>query len=442
LDRSASDRDDGANERDLTEHTARLVWIPVPDQGLYLQYGETKLSRTTIGGRGNTIREDERKTLSFGYEGLIGGWDTTILLAREDAKRETPTSTLGRAPELATTTLDAKASRSFDWYGVHRFTVGGQYLKADLIDLNVGLGDGLTYAFSNRQMAVFAEDLWEITDRFELTLGLRYTDDERFGGKFTPRVYALYELSPGFYLSGGIATGYKTPEIRDANDTYFLPTGGRGSNDLIQGNPDLQPEESTSYELGLRFENDRFSAAATLYQTDFTNKIETFDTGTQIVLGGVTYDLFTYGNVERVRNQGLELNASYDITDDLALSGSFTFTDSEQLSGDLAGQPLTRTPKHQASLRLDWQTPQDGLKVWAEARYMGEAINATSSSGGVDVTELDSYATLDIGVNYALNDNVTLRGAIYNVADAQINSDEHGTTRNGRTLWVSVTTEF
>lgn len=445
LERDQADGTDSAN-RELTDINGKLSYLISPDHEVFLRYGRTSTSNQEDGVMGSrsisTRREDNRETLSFGYEGFVSGWDVTSLLAREDAKRETPTSAVGRVIEFGTTTLDIKASRDLEWNGLHQITVGGQYMQSDLTDLNLGSANTTDrFEFSNTQASLFVEDLWDVSDRFTLTLGARYTDDERFGGKLTPRVYAVYELSDGLFLNSGISTGYKTPELRDANENYFLPTGGRGSGDAIQGNPDLQPEESVNYELGLRFDDGTTRMTATLFRTDFTNKIDD-----ELVAAGAAPqggDLFRYVNVDEVRNRGLELTAGHFITDMVEISGSYTFIDSEQLSGVFAGQPLNRTPRQQASLRLDWHTGLDGLSTWGEAIYTGTASFASQDRRGTVVTtDFDSYTTLDIGANYAFNENVTVRGGIFNVTDTEINSTDHGTTSNGRTFWLGLTTEF
>lgn len=182
-------------------------------------------------------------------------------------------------------------------------------------------------------------------------------------------------------------------------------------------------------------------ARTEFFRTDFTNKI-----GDELVAAGAAPqggDLFRYVNVDEVRNRGLELTAGHIITDRVEISGSYTFIDSEQLSGVFAGQPLNRTPKQQASLRLDWQTGLDGLSTWGEAIYTGTASFASQDRRGTVVTtDFDSYTTLDIGANYAFNENVTVRGGIFNVTDTEINSTDHGTTSNGRTFWLGLTTEF
>ena len=72
----------------------------------------------------------------------------------------------------------------------------------------------------------------------------------------------------------------------------------------------------------------------------------------------------------------MELTATWYATPDLTLRGNYTYTHSEQKTGDYEGFPLARTPEHMANLRGDWVTPIDGLEAWASLNYHGSEINA------------------------------------------------------------------
>ena len=67
-----------------------------------------------------------------------------------------------------------------------------------------------------KEHAAFLEDEWEILDdALYLTLGGRWTHNEFFGNHFSPRAYLVYNLSDSWTLKGGVATGYKTPNVNE-----------------------------------------------------------------------------------------------------------------------------------------------------------------------------------------------------------------------------------
>jgi outer membrane receptor for ferrienterochelin and colicins len=435
LDREQSDREEsgrsvGPSARTLSDVHARLIFAPSIEDEYSLELGRTEMY--------SDPRLNSRTSAALGYEGVRGLWDLTATLSWEHAARVTDGS--DRRPEVENTIFDVKGSRFVDWNGVHEVTIGAQIVHNALTDENPGLDDGEHYSFDNTQTAIFAEDIWDIRDDVTLTYGARYTVDERFGGKITPRAHGLWEVSDNTFLTAAVATGYRTPDLRESVEDYYLTTN-RGAA-VIAGNPDLEPEESTSYELGLRRETETASFAATLYHSDLINRIETRDTGTTTTVGTNTYDLYEYYNVGRAKLQGFELSGSYDVSDTLRLSGSYSYTHSERLTGDLAGYALARTPDHQIGFKLDWVTPVEGLEVWGSVDYFGESVAVSSTSRGNTITEYDGYTTVDIGANYALTDTVSVSAALYNLADAEITNADHGSAKAGRSLWVAITAEF
>src|SRR5690606_26880039 len=172
----------------------------------------------------------------------------------------------------------------------HIYTVGGRYKIEDLVDETNGLldanVDGATATVDRWISALFAEAEWNFIENLAITTGLRYDDDELFGGHISPRIYANYHLTDTFTIKGGISTGYTQPSLPNATAGFGRGTGGRGSANkspsgepisraLIIGNPDLEPETSVNHELGFIYHNEDRGLNISLmaFQTDFKDKI-------------------------------------------------------------------------------------------------------------------------------------------------------------------------
>ncbi|MFD2813340.1 TonB-dependent receptor domain-containing protein [Paracoccus aerius] len=152
--------------------------------------------------------------------------------------------------------------------------------------------------------------------------------------------------------------------------------------------------------------------------------------------------------------QGVELTGEWDPISSLTLRASYSFIDSEQQTGDFAGLPLTRTPRHQASLTADWATPVEGLGAWGTVSYHGKEIAAGArigtngrpiafdDAGTAIAYEYGSHLTVDLGMDYQVNDRVTLNGAIYNILDRDITMAANNTEGEGRRLWLGLTSAF
>ena len=119
-------------------------------------------------------------------------------------------------------------------------------------------------------MVAFAEDEWSASKQFKLTTGLRYDHDGNFAGHFSPRLYGVYNATKSLTVKGGISTGFRAPNIRQS--TLAWGQVSRGGN--IYGNPDLIPEKSVNYEMGIYYDISRdLSLSSTVFYNEFKDKI-------------------------------------------------------------------------------------------------------------------------------------------------------------------------
>lgn len=142
-------------------------------------------------------------------------------------------------------------------------------------------------------------------------------------------------------------------------------------------------------------------------------------------------------DVERRR---FNLCIAAPLNDALALTASYTFTDSEQKSGEYAGEPLTQLPRHQVSATLDWQASAK-LSQWTKVTYRGEESQPTTGPSSSS-TVAPSYTFVDAGVGYQLNETTQLNAGIYNLFDEAIDYDEYGYVEDGRRVWLGLNVAF
>lgn len=340
-------------------------------------------------------------------------------------------------------------------------TFGGQYKYEDLVDETNGLIGTLDSASASVDRwiaAVYTEVEWAVTNDLNVTTGVRYNDDELFGAHLTPRVYANYQLTPAWTIKGGVSTGYKQPSLPEATEGFGRGTGGGGSpapypRALIIGNEDLDPETSTSYEVGFVF-NDRaadLNASVMLFHTEFDDKIaedrlcdlggdRNDPTTWQCSYQGRDYVfLSTRKNIADAMMRGVELTLDYGITQTVTFSSSYTFTDSEQQSGEFKGEPLNQIPRHMLNAGLDWQS-SNLLNLWLDANVRGETsdyLGRNSMSKGTP-----GYGFVDAGLVYQLNNSARVKAGVYNLGDKQVTTESYGVVLDGRRLNLGLTVDF
>lgn len=470
----------GTNASDDYNLTGRLAWTPAEGQEVLLQADTTRVRRSSSTNRNlaangrDTYNTNDRDAYSLSWNGRWG-WGTSALSAmREETRRKTYLRSApgggfardARAPEITNTVLDALFNVPLEGslLGDHNLVLGGQYIENQLVDINPGRRNTLEGTFEVWQRALFLEDEWRLTPTLALTGGLRVDDHERYGDHWSPRLYAVWNPTGALTIKGGVSTGFRAPELRQVAPGYAYTTGGGGCTygptgtcGVIIGDPDIRPETSTNYEISALYQPtpDLF-LSATVFRTDFKDKI---DSARVLLPNGQVarwsedpnYQLYYWYNLSDAELQGVELGARVRLTPQLSVKGGYTYTDSEQKSGDYKGWALSRTPKHMANLRADFDAT-DALSLWAAANYHGEEINAGLRVGvnGQPILEgtrqvgrrYPSYTTVDLGGVYKVRDTLSLKFGVYNVGDEVLEVADYDFQGDGRRFWLGVNVEF
>ena len=387
---------------------------------------ESSLMRNTTQTKGRTIPGDEGVAYD-GFPGLVGG--------------------NARELETTNTVLDSKYIMPL---GNHMATVGLQWWDAELDD---GLA-GTT--FEQTTWSLFAEDEWLLRDDLALTLGGRYDHHDAFGSQFSPRGYMVWNTTPHWTLKGGVSRGYKTPTL---NALHAGINGVTGQGTILTiGNPDLEPETSTSSEISAHYDSQAgFTASATLFYNEFDDKIAS---GSDILVeNDPLIPDGTYSqqvNVDEAMTQGVELSTRYQFSPAWRISGNYTYTDSEQQSGNNRGEPLTDTPEHALNATLRWQTTPK-LDTWLSAEYRSERYRNRESVRGApsfdDLGDFKAYSLFHLGGSYAFTEQLKVSATLYNLFDKDFVDyraygdgtrfgNVYANSEEGRRLWLSARYAF
>jgi outer membrane receptor for ferrienterochelin and colicins len=277
-------------------------------------------------------------------------------------------------------------------------------------------------------VSLYAQDEWKLTDFLSTVLGIRMDDHPSVGTVVTPKAALLYELSDATKLRATIARGFRAPTLQDRyeyhffHDTYFR-----------DGNPDLDPEYSTSYNLGVEhLFNQSLLGRVSLFRNDFKNMITEVDTGVDD--GG--FDVFERQNIKKARTQGVESELRYSIKD-LDIIFGYTFLDTE----DDEGKVLSYNPKHLFSGRLYYDMKEAGLG------FMLSFENALSRSfqnkSGL-TQKLSDYILMNFNVTKEISKNVSIFFTIGNILDKRFFVYEEGSAEAafGRTFNVGINALF
>jgi vitamin B12 transporter len=243
-----------------------------------------------------------------------------------------------------------------------------------------------------RNTGVYVQDRIELHKSFFATVGLRRDDHENFGSHTTWRVAPMYVVpSTQTRVRATYGTGFKSPSL------FQLYSDS--------GNPDLNPEESKSWDAGVEqpFWDGKAVVGATWFKSRFTNLIDWVMTNPDFFTG-------EYYNVARARSHGVELTASVRPIEKLNLNGSYTRTHTEDAA---TGEPLPQRPRNKASFGVDYRFLEKKVNVGARAHYVGHREDVRYPAQ-VDVP---SYMLLDLLAGYEVNDNVRIFMRVENLLD-------------------------
>ena len=255
-------------------------------------------------------------------------------------------------------------------------------LGADWLDDRVS---GTTsYAQDSRDNAAGFAQYQGRYGEHDLTLAARRDDNQQYGGHTTGSVAWGYRIAPDLRVMASWGSAFKAPTF---NELYFP----------FFGNPNLDPEESDSFELGLAGQHAGIDWSLNAYQTLIDQMIG-FDAS------------YTPVNIAKARIRGLEAIANTRLAGwDLAANASLL--DPENRGHDAnRGNWLPRRAKQMARLDADrrfgrWRL---GTSLYGEGKRYDDLANRHRLGG---------YVTVDLRLAYALTRDWTLEGKLANALD-------------------------
>ena len=227
----------------------------------------------------------------------------------------------------------------------------------------------------------------EPIDNLTLTAAYRHDEHNEFGGYGTYRFSGAYRLpGSGTKFHASVGTGFRAPSLYE----LYAPFG--------TGNPDLQPEESLGFDVGVeqRFLDGRLVADVTYFRLDTENLID------------YSYSTFSYVQVPGVTHRnGVEASLTWAATPWLDLGGAYTFTHTRQPDG----QPRPRIPEHDIGLTATVR-PAEKWSITATAHGVVNVTDRVGAGGSAFDVKLKDYLLIDARIAYKPTEatEVYLRG--------------------------------
>jgi iron complex outermembrane receptor protein len=166
----------------------------------------------------------------------------------------------------------------------------------------------------------------------------------------------------------------------------------------------VQPETTSAYDLGYRYQRGRVLASATVWYTQFENRIvRSFDPDEGITLSR---------NVGSVDMQGVDAALGFRVTEALSLYGSAAYTETEV---DSTGFELVEIPDWTASLRAQYE--RGPFVLGLQVRYTGDRFaNDNNTQVAPSYTVVNADIRWNLG-DMLRNENTYLQLNVINLFD-------------------------
>jgi len=290
--------------------------------------------------------------------------------------------------------------------------------------------DGVTYSYSPTDAmqttnSVFAQKRLAISDRFDVTVGGRVDAIEEGATFPTWRTTFAYRLDETkSKLRGAVGTGAKAPSLLQRFSQY--------------GTPDLLPEKSFGYELGIDQDlGSGITASLTAFNEDFDERIG-FGTCSR-----TSAPRNCYYNIKNARSRGVEFETTVEVVPSAWRARfSYSYIDAIDLEKNMQ---IYRIPKQSASFSLTYSGIQK-IEIEPRLTYVGDRLDPyfyydpSFNYKSSDVT-IPAYLRVDLNTTYKLNADNDAYVRLENLTDANT-EDAFYYGSAGRSIYLGWTSRW
>ncbi|WP_026471176.1 TonB-dependent receptor plug domain-containing protein [Alkanindiges illinoisensis] len=231
-------------------------------------------------------------------------------------------------------------------------------------------------------------------DGLSTQAGVRVEDDDKYGTHTVGQLAGRFQLAPQTSVYANIGSAFKAPT---ANELYYLSSYTyNGVTYITLGNPDLKPEESLSYELGI---DQNIMQGLDIYLSAYQTKVKNL---IDYVSG---FPISTYENVSKAKFTGGEAGLKWK-QDNWFASTEYAYVKAEN---ETTHTELTRRPRQTATLSAGWDNSIYGVSASLVAKSRAKEYSANNPTSGFMTANLSGF--------YQYNPNIRVFANIQNIGD-------------------------
>lgn len=371
-------------------------------------YTAAGTTATRIGGSGTlTPREVKNTMLHTTWQKPIG--DSLLLLGAEykDNKANSESLNLSDWKNEDSSTTQTSASG-----GKEQIIAGFTEIQSDISDrLSTNIGARFE---SWKGYHGYVSDM----NTSNTTLNQSYSTQHK--NNFSPKISLNYQAADATMFKASWGRAFRAPDPVNLYRTYEIAAMNR----VYVANPELQPEKSESYDLGIEQktpQNGLFKAY--WFHTEIEDMISTKP---PVLISGKYY--YERENVGKARSQGYELSYVQPLPYDLMFNTNYTKTYTKILENNLepalVGKQFAGIPEDMVNVTLTYDNQQ--FYALMDYHYQSKIFNNSDNSDTVSHVygSIDPSGIFNAKIGYKLNQHVDLSLSVMNVADKNYYSYE------------------
>ena len=300
----------------------------------------------------------------------------------------------------------------------HRVTFGAEYVKDKVAGTGLGSnGDGVhsitengkTKSSSEKTLSSYAAYLQDEIEygKWFIVPAIRYDHHSAYGSHTSPKIGVTYNATDHFRIKANYGDGFKAPSV---SQLYYDLAMQMGRNWVhLTGNPNLKPEKSKSWDLGVEAEFGKGYGSLTYFDNDVDNLIASIPKGKD----SNGHNLYRYENVNKARIKGLENTLGYRFNDTLEFKVTSTLLDAKDTS---AGKDLTQRARLSQIYQLIYDDHKDtgwSAVLWNQLDY--KFVTGKAWESGESVKK--SYSLTNFSLTRKVNKDTRVYGSVQNIFD-------------------------
>ena len=257
-------------------------------------------------------------------------------------------------------------------------------------------------------------------DNWNFVLGIRLDNNTYLNTQYSPRLAIMHTLNYRWKLRALWSKGFRMPTSQELFfDWYHSEVGYK-----VIGNPGLKPEISESAAAGLEYYHPNiYRVALTYYSTIFNNMITDEPMENSFCGENWSYGCLSYKNINKVQYTGLEMQGSFNMSNDWKTSWNINYIKNIDL---LTKKNLPNTQPLSSNINfthnLNMFAFQYNIQLKWIAPYYPTEYNPNSGDYILSKKKRSSQYFLNYSSTWDINASLKIKTGIKNIFNQQHNT--------------------